>query len=29
LRTMLKPYDIHQVRSLLERIREERMSAGY
>ena len=29
LRTMLKPYDIHQVRSLLERIGEERRSAGY
>ena len=28
LRSMLKPYDIHQVRSLLERIGEERRSAG-
>ncbi len=28
LRTMLKPYDIHQVRSLLESIRAERALAG-
>ncbi len=29
LRTMLKPYDIHQVRTLLENIRVERVAAGY
>lgn len=29
LRSMLKPYDIHQVRSLLESIRAERLAAGY
>ena len=29
LHTMLKPYDIHQVRSLLENIREERAVAGH
>lgn len=28
LRTMLKPYDIHQVRTLLESIRAERSAAG-
>jgi len=28
LRTMLKPYDIHQVRSLLESIQAERTIAG-
>lgn len=28
LRTMLKPYDIHQVRSLLESIQAERFAAG-
>ena len=28
LRTMLKPYDIHQVRSLLEEIQAERAQAG-
>ncbi len=29
LRTMLKPYDIHQVRSLLDSIRAERTMAGH
>ncbi|WP_413043114.1 PAS domain-containing protein [Pseudomonas sp. YJ42] len=29
LRTMLKPYDIHQVRTLLESIRAERSAAGH